>query len=68
MRRFFASFLMPPSRTGHPQRQGGRRDRSGDRRGGDHVGPPPARSTIFNGLQVDFDTFKNEMGGDMAAQ
>ncbi len=25
-------------------------------------------STIFNGLQVDFDTFKKEMGGDMAAQ
>lgn len=25
-------------------------------------------STIFNGLQVDFDTFKKEMGGDMAGQ
>jgi AhpD family alkylhydroperoxidase len=25
-------------------------------------------STIFNGLQVDFETFKMEMGGDMAAQ
>lgn len=25
-------------------------------------------STIFNGLQVDFETFKKEMGGDMAAQ
>jgi AhpD family alkylhydroperoxidase len=24
-------------------------------------------STIFNGLQVDFDTFKKEMGGEMAA-